>query len=359
MKKLYRAPDNFEIWDFLVKIWQSRRLYLIILPIVLVVSAVYEYSLPSVYKCEVTLLPEAYKTSSSGESKKSHLFSFTLLDDPQQDAISPINLAQIVMSRDFLCELYNIKVSGSNVKDITYFEYLLRHQQYPWWDGVSRSIKRSLGLEKTRILNAEEALAQEQDPQWESKPDVYRLTMRQEAIRELLSTKILCDLDEKTAAFSYAVFDQDPEIAQQMADSIRVHLDWYIHRYRMNRILSDMESIDRQLEMQWKNYVDKRESFARWADLHGDIANRPGLRVMSEQLEKELDQTFQIYNIMLVNQQAIHAKAESYSPAFLVMVSPSLPQKPHGPKRNLYIIVALFATFVLISIWVLRKDLLE
>mgnify|MGYP001023865083 FL=1 len=71
-------------------------------------------------------------------------------------------------------------------------------------------------------------------------------------------------------------------------------------------------------------------------------------------LENDMAMQYQAYSSMNTQLMAAQAKLQERTPAFTTLKSASVPAKPAGPKRMIFVAMMLFLTFVGVSIYILR-----
>ena len=86
-----KRPEVIDLRIIFNKIWDNRKLFYKVLPIVFVLSCIYIFSLPRYYKSETTLAPEMENSGASGVlGSLASSFGFDLSEMQTTDAITPL-----------------------------------------------------------------------------------------------------------------------------------------------------------------------------------------------------------------------------------------------------------------------------
>ncbi len=314
----------------------SARTYLIVLPITFIVACLLIICIPRYYTCEVTLAPELSNTSNlNSMASIASSFGINLSKGlSAEDAISPTLYPDLMNSTSFIVSTFPIEITTKDGQKYTYYDYLSRHQREPWWTMAIGSIKNLFEEKDSVHFSGKE------------KVNAFRLTKNQQGIAMLISHKISCNVDKKTDVISILVEDQDPLVCATMADSIRVKLQDFITEYRTNKARNDLQQTEVLFEEAKKEYEKAREAYSSFADKNQDLV-LASYRSKQEDLENEMQLRYNIYSNLTTQLQIAQAKVQERTPAFTTLKSATVPMKPVGPKRMIFVAtVTLLAFFV-------------
>ena len=109
-KKTY----NSEVIDLRVifkKIWDNRKLFYKVLPIVFLLSCIYIFSKPRYYHSDIMLAPEMENSGTGGTiGALASSFGLNLNEMQTSDAITPLLYPDLMEDNGFVSNLMNIKV---------------------------------------------------------------------------------------------------------------------------------------------------------------------------------------------------------------------------------------------------------
>ena len=340
IKPQIRKPQPIDfgaIWQALKK---HKKLYYKVLPVALIVGAVIAKSIPTYYKCEVLLAPEAGGGSSSLGSLASLASSFGVNigggGSAGGDAITPSLYPDLMKSTDFKTSLFPIKVHGKKDKtSITYYDYLKNEWREPWWEDF-------FGL-----------MAPEKKP--DTLVNNFELTGEQSRIAGLINKNVICKIDKKTNLISISVTAQDPYIVALLADSVQNRLQDFLTDYRTKKSRHDLEYAQMLHRAAKKDYEHARQKYVEFVDANQDIVLE-SIRQMQTDLENDLQLQYNNYNTLSAQVLAYKAKVQEATPAFTTLQRATVPLGPTGPKRPQIVFVCLILAALFTTIWVLYKE---
>ena len=314
-----------------------------------IVSMLLIVCVPRYYTCEVKLAPEMTNMPSGGTlSSLASSFGFDVGSALSSDAISPTLYPDLLKSKDFLVSLFPIKVSTADGELTTnYYDYLNNHQQAAWWNIAIGWVKNLFKSEK-ETENIDKKKAKSVDP--------FHLTKRQNDIASAISDNINCSVDKKTDVITILLKDQDKLICATMVDSIREKLQYFITEYRTKKSRIDEVYYENLAEEAYKDYDIARKRYASYSDANKDVVLESVSTKIGD-LENDMQLKFNTYNAMMTQLQAARAKVQERTPAFTILQGASVPIRPAGPKRVLFVIGMSFFAFLFTAIYISREEL--
>ena len=349
--------------DIAGRCWKRRKLLLTNFAIAFVVSAAYILCIPRYYKAQVRVAPE--ETSGGSVSSLATIashFGVDLGGASTTDAISPELYPDVFESNDFIVDLLSIEVCKADGSlKTTYYDYMLHHQQTTPWHPVVSWLKSLLPKPSAPDVSAAksqgkgERLAQNGRKYVEGL-DPFCLTMRQTMLVKTVKENISCQIDKKNNVLSIRVTDQDPLIAASMADSVRVRLQEYITAYRTSKARVDVAYYEQLVKQSLDAYVKSQREYATYADSHKESV----LAMVSTEetkLENEMEGCYATYNALRTQLQSAQAKVQERTPAFTVLEIATVPVKPAGPKRMIFVGGMCMLTLLGSVVWLFRREL--
>ncbi len=317
-------------------IWKHKLLYIIVLPLSIVIGAIYAKSLPQYYTCQVALAPELGGATSTGSlsSLASSLGYRVGGNKADADAITPTLYPDLMNSVDFKTSLFNVKVHRKDSsKVMSYYDYLLYYQKAPWWSD----------------------LFSKKDSVFHEKVNPFMLTPRQTVIAAVINNNVVCDVDAKTGVITINVTDQDPLIAATMADSVQARLQTFITKYRTSKARNDLESTKKLCIEAKRRYERSRQLYGSFSDANQDLILE-SVRSKQEDLENDMQLQFNNYNALAASLQAAYAKVQAVTPAFITLQSATVPIKKAGPKGSQIVVIFFVITFIVVTFYSWYKE---
>ena len=327
---------------------KHKKLYWKVLGITFVLACIYLFGLHNVYRCEVMLAPELSRSSSSN-SLISLANSFGMrigTGTSSGEALFPTLYPDMVSSVDFKTKLFPIQVhKKDSTRVMTYYDYLLNEQKYPWW---SRAISGSLQFLISLIASPDSTIENTQI-------NPFQLTKEQKLIADMVGKKVSCDVDPKTLVITIGVTDQDPLICATVADSVKTHLQQAITDYRTRKARVDLEYNQKLFRETKARYDKARQAYAAFADANQDVILE-SVRSKRADLENEMQIQYNAYTQVAAQLTAASARVQEETPAFTTIQSATVPVKKAGPARAKKLLIFLFLAFLGTTVWAFHKE---
>lgn len=334
---------TIDVINIAKKLWARKKLFAKTLPIAFVLSCVFILGFPRYYNTDIKLAPEL-GGSSIGSSTLGSLassFGFDLDNLQSNDAITPLLYPDLMEDNGFVTNLFNVRVKTVDGSiETTYQDYLQKHQKPVIWfvpiDWMKNLFRSKQKAEERTI-------------------DPYNLSKDEDAIAGSIRNNIKINFDKKTAVISISIKDQDPLICKTIGDSVKERLQEFITDYRTSKARTDYEYY-MKLTMEAKQEYEKtRQQYGRMADANTNVALK-SLELKLEDMENDLQLRYNTYTTLNTQMQASKAKVQERTPAFTVIKGASVPIKPAGPKRMIFVAFMLMLTFAGTSLYILRKQ---
>ncbi len=346
--------DTIDLRKVAGRLWHRKKLYFTVFVITLILSVVWILPKPRFYDSKVSLAPEMAGADMAGGTLGSIASSFgvNLGDMQTSDAIYPELYPDLVSSSNFLVSLFNIKVKTEDGTISTdYYTYLSKHQKRSPWDYPGIWFRQFIqGLLPSKKVS--------KSANKKGGADAFDLSEQQDAIVNKLRNDITCNVDRKNNVITISVRDQDRLICATMADSVRVRLQKFITDYRTSKARNDVEYYDRLTSEAKRDYERVRQTYSAYSDANMDVILQ-SFKSKQEDLENDMQLKFNTYTAFNTQLQAAKAKLQEHTPAFTIIQAATMPIKPSGPKRMIFIVGMMFLAFVATSAWILRKDLCD
>lgn len=340
--------NNLEVIDLRIiasKLWTNRRLFYKTLPVAFVVSCLFIISLPRYYRADTRLAPEMENSGAGGAlSSLASSFGFDLSDMQTTDAITPLLYPDLLDDNGFMASLMGIRVKSQDGEiDASYHDYLKLLQKKAWWEYPIEWIQ-SLLPKKADKGGSKDGY------------DPYNLTRKEEGILMKARKSIDIGIDKKTGVISIEVEAQDPLICKTLADSVKEKLQVFITNYRTSKARTDYEYYKKLSENAKHEYEKARQQYGSMSDANSKIALR-SVELKMQDMENDMQLKFNAYTTMNTQLEAAKAKVQERTPAFTTLKGASVPVKPAGPKRMIFVAAMLFLTFVATSLYILVRTM--
>lgn len=319
--------DIFELFRILK---DRRKVFYWVLPITFVVSSALILCVPRYYTCEVKLAPEAQEVGSSGTLQSlASTFGFNMQSISSSDALRPNLYPDIISSPDFLVNLFDVPVNTMDSTFIgTYYQYLLTHTKNAFWKRWKTKIILWLSPKESEPIIGKGK---------ESGTNVFCLSKPQWTAIEMMNSNISCSIDKKTDVIILNVTAQDKIVCAIMADSVCAELQSFITNYRTAKSRIDLKYYEGVMQEAYAEYQRASDQYIKYIDSHSGI-NQEKYRIEAKNLETEMDIKQTAYTSFQKQYLATQARLQENTPAFTVLQSSSIPLRPAGPKRMIFVL---------------------
>ena len=331
---------------FLKRMKKHRKLYGWVMLAVMVISAIWIYSVPRTYTAQTALAPEAEQQSATlgGLNMMASQLGLDLSNVQTTDAISPTLYPELMNDNKFVVELLKIQLHTSESPvQRSYYTYLTRERKQSWMADIKDALVAKF--------------SKSERPQNPFK-NPYMLNKDNERIVEQIRDDIKISVDRQTGVINVFATAQDPVVCKLLADSCTEHLKVFIVKYRTSKAQKDVAHYRQLMHDAQLQYERVRRKYAASADANQDVILE-SVRSKVEDMENDMQLKYNQYTAMSTQYEAAIAKVREQTPVFTVLQGAGVPVKPSSPKRVLTILgMMLFALFALTACLVAR-DLLK
>ena len=326
---------NIDIKKIVKTALQRKWLFVKVWVITFVLSCVWILPQPRYYTSEVSIAPESTDMKDAG-SLASLASNFGVsLGNGSGDAIYPQLYPDLFASTQFMVSLMDIQVQTMEGDVNTdYFTYLKDYQQ------------KNILFEPIRlVVNWAKSFFEKGEPSIPGKDgqrfDPFHLSRSDNDVITKAADNIACTYSRTTDVVTITVTDQDPLVCALLADSIKEHLQVYITDYRTKKSRIDYEHYKKLTEDARVSYDEARIAFARYADAHQDVFLQ-SVKTKMDDLENEMQLRYNVYTALNTRLEAAQAKVQENTPVFTTLTNATVPVKPAGPKRMIFVAAMLF-----------------
>jgi uncharacterized protein involved in exopolysaccharide biosynthesis len=350
MEEQKKIIDLSEIFK---KLWSKKKKFFIVWIITFILSCIWIFPQPRYYQAEVSLAPELAGEDVGGLSGIASSFGINI-GGATDDAFHPILYPDLIESNNFIVGLMPIQITTTAKDDkpsITtdYYTYLKKHQKKN--PLTQPFIKLSITIKKA--FSKEE----EGKPLTAKELNPFKLSEKDSKIFERVTGNITCSVDKKTEVISISVKDQDPLVCATMADSVRQHLQDFITQYRTKKTRIDVDHYQHLTDSAKLEYESAVNKYSMFCDANQDIILQ-SVNSKRDALEQDMQFKYNTYTALNTQLEAVKAKLQERTPAFTILKNATVPIKPAGPKRVLFILGMLILVTTVKGFLLIRKDIL-
>jgi hypothetical protein len=348
MEEQKKIIDLSKIFKLL---WSKKKSFFIVWIVTFILSCIWIFPQPRYYQAEVSLAPETTGEDVGGLAGIASSFGINM-GGAGTDAIYPTLYPDLMESNDFIVGLMPIQITTEAKDDepsITtdYYTYLKNYQKSNPLTQPFRVLSNSIKKAFSKEENGKPITAKELNP--------FKLSEKDSKIFERATRNITCAVDKKTEVISITVIDQDPLVCATMADSVCRHLQDFIIMYRTKKARIDADHYQHLADSAKMEYESAVNEYSIFCDANQDIVLQ-SVNSKRDALEQDMQFKYNTYSTLAAQLEAMKIKLQERTPVFTTLKSASVPIKPAGPKRVLFVIGMLMLVTFINSIRIVNKN---
>lgn len=299
--------------------------------------------IPKTYRSKTVVAPELLtRNSASNFTSVSNLLGLSSSMIGVTDAMHTDIYPSIVTSTQFIVGLFDEPVSfvqKDTLVNTTVYEYFRDYTRAPWWSHVMSAPFRFLGWAVSLFKPEKE------EGSGDGAINPIRLTKEQASVASAIRKSITTTVEKKTYLFTVSVETQNRDVSSILANAITEHLKEFVINYRADKNRESVEYFEALLLETREDYLEKQREYALYMDTHQSIVTRSGM-VEQQNLQNEMDLSFQLFNQTSKNLMSAKAKMQQHSPV-LVVIQPGMVPLRGGPSKMKYMLA--FAMLAVIA----------
>ena len=338
-----KAPE-IDLMAYVRKLWLARKLLLKAVGVGALLGLIIAFSLPPIYRVEVTLAPESGKGSGEISGMASMLGLGNMAGGTNADALTVSLFPDIVKSTPFVLELFDIHVKTSKDSLNQTLVSYLEQEKTPWWKIIP-----SL---PGKAIHGMLSLYSDEKKKESDYVDAFHLTGTQMGVISKLRSSIIVGVDKKSGMTNVTVTLQDPLATAIVADSVVAKLQKYITSYRASKAQQDCDYLEQLYKERQQEYYRAQQNYANYMDANKNVILQ---RVLTEgeRLQNEMNLAFQVYSQVATQLQVARAKVQEAKPVFVVVEPASVPLHTAGLSKVMISIGFAVLFMMIATVWVL------
>ena len=343
--------DIRKIWQTM---WNKRLLFLKVWVVTFLLACLWILPQPRYYTTTVSIAPETgdVKIGNNLASLASNFGMSLGSSSSSGDAIYPQLYPDLFKSTEFLVGLLDVTVTTKDGELTTdYYTYMKDYQKQNWLLLPFLKFKNWLQSFFTKEGQSDKGKGGKRF-------DPFQLSKKTNDILLNVSGKLGCTFSRTNNVVTITVTDQDPLVSALMADSVKQHLQVFITDYRTKKARSDCKHYEQLREEAQKNYEEARRAYSSYCDANSDVVLE-SVKTKIANLENEMQLKYSVYTSMNTQLENAKAKLQERTPAFTTLLNATVPVKPAGPKRMIFVAVMLFLATMGTIVHMFRKELID
>ena len=343
--------DIRKIWQTM---WNKRLLFLKVWVVTFLLACLWIFPQPRYYTTTVSIAPETDEMKIGGNlASLASNFGMNLGSSSSTgDAIYPQLYPDLFKSTNFLVGLFDIRIKTKDgALETDYYTYMRDYQDESIWLLPFIKFKKWVSSLFTEPEVEKPAVNGKRF-------DPFQLSKRTSDIVEAVKGNVKCSYSRTTDVVTITVTDQDALVCALLADSIKEHLQVFITDYRTKKARIDCEHYKQLLKEKKEEYETARKKYSTYADANTNVVIA-SVKTRIDYLEDDMQQKYKAYTTADTQLQYYMDKLQERTPSFTTLTNATVPVKPAGPKRMIFVAAMLFLSTIGTFMFLFRKELKE
>ena len=343
MKKNQFSDNYISLIDVLSKLWNERKIIKKFVFLFLLIGIIYSLTLTNIYEASSTFYPHYEKVDGNPTiSNLAGLAGINLSNNELSSDVPTSLYPNLINSAPFKNKILDQTITYNN-KKITFREYLLA-KNYNFNFNVLSFI--------SNIFNKNSS---NENKLFES--NYIKLNYEDYSLHKDLNYIIGIEVNEKDGYIKLTVKDEIPSISAEIAKTAEETLQESIINFKLKNIKSVYSFTLDQLESSKLSFYSLQDSLANFKDRNKNIRSDLFLNKLNR-LETEYNIASSVYNELASTKEKVAIDVQKNTPIFTIIDPVTLPLEKSYPIRSKIVLIFTFFGFILISGWVLTKDVL-
>lgn len=322
---------------------QSRRAILLGGVIGFVIGSLYAFSKSNEYSSQVAVMPEVQGKGGSALSGLGSLAGLAGINldniSGVGDAIRPDLYPNVIQSVPFALHLLQQSVYSKEFKKSQPLEaYLIQHNEgmFSGWLSQWLSFSGSTKEDISDPANSSGAL---------------QVTKQQDEQIKEIQSRVTALYDKKSGIVTLSAVMPDPVVAATAAKRSLDYLTNYAIAYRTEKARQQVEFLNRQVAASKRRYQEAEVTLSSYRDRNRSLFLNTA-KIEEQRIQAEFLLAQDLYNNLSKQLEMAKIKVQEETPVFKTLEPAQVPIRKSGPKRMIYIAVAVMigvATGVIIS----------
>lgn len=344
--KKVNGEDEIEIRlsDIIYFFKRSRRRILLGVIIGIILGAFYAFSKPNVYTAQVSVLPEAQATGTSGLGSLGSLAGLAginLNNISGQDAIRPDLYPNILQSIPFALDLLKqpVYLQGSLVK-MSLQEFMTSKASGFWGDLFKRFSNNDDSKKISNPKNFSQAI---------------QVTKEQEDLIKAIQESVSAIYDKKTGIITITVVATDPMVSATVARLSLEYLTKYITTYRTEKARQQVTFLQVQVRDSEVKYQASEYALSNYRDRNRNLFLETA-KINEQRLQADYLLAQSVYGELSKQLEQAKIKVQQETPIFKTLEPPTVPLRKSGPKRTFIMLgFAAVGAFLMIVLALIKQ----
>ncbi|NQZ75371.1 MAG: hypothetical protein HRT61_04560 [Ekhidna sp.] len=332
-KPVLLDSDEIDLFDLLKKIWCRKLDIGKFIFVFIFLGIIIAFTTPKEYKASSVLIAE----SGSGGSPLDGLGGIASLagvniggGSADSRSMSPELYQSVSHSTPFLMTLMEQQFYFADLNaTIKLSDFFLEHAKSSLVGSALKLPGKLIGF----FIGGEESAKSNTGNDIE----ILMISKEQTELLESLKNRISVEMDLKLNVVKIVVEMQDPVAAAQMVQFTQEYMTQYVTEYAISKSQMQLNSITKEYEQRKNEFENAQIRLATYRDKNKNVTSAR-VRSEEERLQSVYNLTFNIYNQLAQQKEAIKLQIEEDTPVFTVLEPVKVPVEKSKPKKSIILV---------------------
>jgi LPS O-antigen subunit length determinant protein (WzzB/FepE family) len=335
------AEDEIDIVEIIQKLWRNRRFILKVTAIFAVLGFIVAIFTPNVYTASCTMVPQTGQKSAGGSlGGLAAMAGINLGSMSSGEVLSPTVYPKIMANINFQKELIYSKFHFIGVEEpVSLYEYYT-DKKYQKFSLIGAIKKYTIGLPVV-IIGAIKGKPAETDTEKSDSLSLQSLTIKEKIIANLLNTSLSLNVNSKDGYVSISSNMPEPLLAAELAQRGQELLQKYITKFKIEKVASNLEFVERNYEEGKRNFESKQAELARFRDANKSFSSAVA-KTQEEKLSSEYNLLLGIYSELAKQKEQAKIAVTETTPILTIIEPVVVPNERSKPNRAMLLFIYTF-----------------
>lgn len=339
-----RAEDEIDLVEIIQKLWRNRRFILKITAVFAVLGFIIAISTPNVYTASCTMVPQTgQKTPGGSLGGLAAMAGINLGSMSSGEVLSPTVYPKIMDNVNFQKELIYSKFHFNGVEEpISLYEYYT-DKKYQKFSVIGAIKKYTIGLPGViiRAIKGKPAETKQSDTS-----SLQSLTIKEKNIANLLNSSLTLSVNSKDGYISISSNMSEPLLAAELAQRGQELLQKYITEFKIEKVASNLEFVERNYEEGKRNFELKQAELARYRDANKSFSSAVA-KTHEEKLTSEYNLLLGIYTELAKQKEQAKIAVTETTPILTIIEPVVVPNEKSKPSRAMMLFIYTFLGLII------------
>ncbi|MEN6619391.1 MAG: Wzz/FepE/Etk N-terminal domain-containing protein [Rikenellaceae bacterium] len=343
-KNYKKEEQEIDLVEIIQKLWKNRKFILKVTAAFAVLGLLVAIFSSNIYTASCTMVPQTGEKKAGGNlSGLAAMAGINIGSLSSGEVLSPTVYPKIMTNINFQKELIYSKFHFKEIKEpITLYDFYT-DKQYQKFNLLGTIKKYTIGLPGVII----KAIKGNKDAVTNSDTSTVQfLTKEEQEVIKALNESLTLEVNDKQGFITLTTNMSEPLAVAELAQKGQELLQKYITEFKVEKVASNLEFVERSYDEAKRNFETKQEELARFRDANKSLSSAMA-RTQEEKLTSEYDLLLQVYTELAKQKEQAKIAVTETTPILTIISPVVVPTEKTKPKRSLILLIYIFLGLVI------------